>query len=51
MIEPDDNTLEEFVRRLAKATEFRSWDTGQVLSAYWREEAQAWVEKLDAEKV
>jgi hypothetical protein len=49
----DHKSLEEFVRALAKTRTYKSHDLGyeDSISDYWRDEAQAWVEKLDAEKV
>lgn len=44
----DHSTLEEFVRHLARATEYRSHDTGDVIDTYWRAEAEEWVKELDA---
>jgi hypothetical protein len=46
----DHETLEEFVRALARATVYNSRDTGYVIVEYWRDEAQSWAEKLDEEK-
>ena len=45
----DHTTLEEFVRALAKATEYRSHDLGyeDSISNYWKDEARAWVDILD----
>jgi hypothetical protein len=50
----DDKTLEQFVRRLAKAKEYlRStglgWE-GYYLSNCWKDEAILWVEKLDKQE-
>ena len=44
---PDDKTIEEFVRRLARASEMMSRDAGLVIDIYWRDEAEAWVKELD----
>lgn len=44
---PDDKTIEEFVRRLANASVMNSHDTGFVIVEYWKDEAVAWVKKLD----
>lgn len=44
----DHETLEEFVRALARATVYHSWGTGYVISEYWKTEAEEWVKELDA---
>jgi hypothetical protein len=46
----DHFTLEDFVRRLAIATTYNSRDTGEVISVYWKTEAEDWVKELDAVK-
>jgi hypothetical protein len=46
----DHATLEEFVRRLANAAVYNSYDTGEVLARYWKDEAEEWVKWLDQEK-
>jgi hypothetical protein len=45
----DDETLEAFVRRLARATTYRSCDLGwkDSIADYWKWEARLWVKKLD----
>lgn len=43
----DDKTLEDFVRRLANTKPYHSWEAGDFLSDYWKEEAQEWVRELD----
>jgi len=43
----DDNSVEEFIRRLAKANIYRTHDAGEVIDAYWREEAVEWAKELE----
>ena len=47
----DDDIIEAFVRRLAKAEVYNSYDTGDCLSVYWKEQAQAWLEHWEKEGV
>jgi hypothetical protein len=46
---PDDKTVEEFVRRLARAQMYRSHPLGfeDSLDKYWKEEAEEWVKEFD----
>ena len=44
----DHETLEEFVRALAKATEYSSYSCGPYLSTYWKEEAEEWVKEFSS---
>ncbi len=46
----DHNTLEEFVRALATAHEYSSWEISGMINNYWKEEAEEWVRQFDAEK-
>ena len=46
----DDETLELFVRRLAKTKPMNSRDAGYVITEYWKDEAEEWVKHLDAVK-
>lgn len=39
----DWDSLDEFLKRLARATVYNSWDTGDVIDDSWRDEAQTWV--------
>ena len=45
----DHKTVEEFVRRLATATTYRSHDLGfeDSISTYWKDEADEWVKEFD----
>lgn len=45
----DHETLEEFIRSLAVATEYKSHDLGfeDSISNYWKEEAKEWVKEFD----
>lgn len=40
-----EKRLLEFVRQLAKATVYESWETGKVIDVRWKEEAQEILEE------
>jgi len=44
----DHESLEAFVRDLAKANVYNSHDTGHVITEYWKTEAEEWVKEFDA---
>lgn len=45
----DHETLEEFVRALAKAAEYNSWELSGMISNYWKAEAEEWAKELEAQ--
>lgn len=48
-MDTDDATLLEFLKRLARATEYKGCCISGVIGVYWKDEAQAWLARIEDE--